>query len=101
LVKWAAASGSATAEAIERILASRPFPQQSFNACFGVMRLGKNYGDERLEAACKRALAIGSVSYKSLESILKQGLDRRPLPEPEPALQPVRHANLRGPGYYH
>lgn len=101
LVKWAASSGSATAEAIERILASRRFPQQSFNACFGVMRLGKRYGDERLEAACKRALAIGSVSYKSLESILKQGLDRRPLPEPTPAAIPLQHANLRGPGYYH
>jgi transposase len=101
LVQWAATSGSATATAIEQILASRPFPQQSFNACFGVMRLGKRYGDERLEAACRRALAIGSVSYKSLESILKQGLDRRPLPEPLPATQPVQHANLRGPGYYH
>mgnify|MGYP001418027260 CR=1 FL=1 len=46
------------------------------------MRLGKRYGAERLEAACRRALALGACSYKSLESILKQGLDAQPVPPP-------------------
>ena len=65
------------------------------------MRLGKSYGDERLEAACQRALTLGACSYKSLESMLKHGLDRRPLP---PASQTATagpaHANIRGPHYY-
>jgi hypothetical protein len=64
------------------------------------MRLGKSYGDERLEAACQRALTLGACAYKSLESILKHGLDRRPLPpQPEATAGPA-HANIRGPHYY-
>ena len=46
------------------------------------MRLGKSYSPERLEAACRRALTLGACSYKSIESILKKGLDRQPLPQP-------------------
>lgn len=100
-IRWANKTGLATATVIEHILASRPFPQQGYNACYGVMRLGKSYGEDRLEAACARAVAIGSESYRSLESILKKGLDRRPLPEPAPAKEPVHHENVRGADYYH
>ena len=64
------------------------------------MRLGKRYGDARLEAACQRALALGACSYKSLESILKHGLDRRPLPPQPDATAGAAHMNIRGPQYY-
>jgi transposase len=100
-VRWAQKTGLATATVIEEILASRPFPQQGYNACYGVMRLGKHFGEQRLEAACARALALGTASYRSIESILKKGLDRRALPEPTPAQEPVHHENVRGPHYYH
>ena len=100
-VRWAEKTGLATATVIEQILASRPFPQQGYNACYGVMRLGKSYGDDRLEAACARALALGTASYRSIESILKKGLDRRPLPEPSPVHEPLHHENIRGADYYH
>jgi IstB-like ATP binding protein len=49
------------------------------------MRLGKRYSAERLEAACQRSLTLGACAYKSLESIPKNGLDRRPLPPPPEA----------------
>lgn len=64
------------------------------------MRLGKRYGDERLEAACQRALTLGACSYKSLDSILKNGLDRYPLPQRPEATTGSAHANIRGPHYY-
>ena len=100
LIHWAAHSGPATAQVVETILASRPHPQQGFRSCLGIMRLGKSYGDERLEAACQRALALGACSYKSLESILKHGLDRRPLPPKPDATAGSAHMNIRGPQYY-
>ena len=100
LIRWAADSGAATARVVEVILASRPHPQQGFRSCLGIMRLGKSYGTERLEAACRRALTIGACSYKSIESILKNGLDRTPLPVSLPAAVAPRHANIRGPEYY-
>ena len=65
------------------------------------MRLARVYGHERLAAACARALAVKAVSYTSVNSILKQNLDRVPLPGAQLSLvPPPAHANLRGPGYY-
>ncbi len=101
LVRWAGESGPATAKLVETILTSRPHPQHGFRACLGLMRLGKRYTTPRLEAASRRALAIGSCSYKSVESILKNGLDRKPLPPTTIDTPAIEHDNLRGSDYYH
>ena len=102
LVGWAEKSGPATAELVTTILASRAHPQQGFRSCLGIMRLGKSYGDDRLEAACQRALRLCACSFKSLQSILKNGLDYQPLPATEePDSEPIAHPNIRGAGYYH
>ena len=61
-----------------------------------VLRLGKAYGDERLEAACRRALTLGSHSYKSIESILKHRTDGKPLVEQQ-ELEDWRLAEQRKP----
>ena len=65
----------------------------------GNLRLGKAYSAERLEAAAARALALGGISYKSVKSILKNGLDQAPLPDQAPQTMPA-HANVCGPGYF-
>ena len=102
LVEWARRTGPATAELVGDILTRRRPPQQGFRSCLGILRLGKTYGDARLEAACSRALKIGAASYKSIDSILKHRLDERPLPEPaQPTLALDDHDNIRGPKYYH
>lgn len=101
IVAWAERSGPSVAGLVAEIMASRPHPEHGFRSCLGIMRLGKRYGDERLEAACARALAIRALSYRSVESILKAGLDGQPLPGTEPVTTPIGdHANVRGPGYY-
>jgi transposase len=79
----------------ERILASRPHPQQGFQACRGLIRLGEAYGNERLEAACERALAINAASYKTVNEILKQNLDKLPLPKPKTSTPAIAHDNVR------
>ncbi len=101
LVSWATKSGEHVSMLAEKILSQRAHPQQGFRSVLGIMRLGKHYGDNRLDAACKRALEIGASSYKSIESILKQGLDQRPLPQQGTSLyEPTLHSNIRGSGYY-
>jgi transposase len=101
IIRWAEKSGPATAGVIQTILQRRAHPQQGFRSALGILRLGKGFGEERLEAACRRALQIGSCSYKSIESILRQGLDRQALPAPaEPPLA-IAHENIRGADYYH
>jgi transposase len=101
LVRWAAKTGPATAQAAEAILASRPHPEQGFRACQGLIRLGKSYGEARLEAACARALATGPVAYRRVADILKAGLDRQPAVTTDAAAPGLAHDNLRGPEYYH
>jgi hypothetical protein len=65
------------------------------------MRLGKTYSNERLEAACARAVHSRVTSYKSIQSILKNELDRQPLSlEPSSTAHNVTHINVRGAGYY-
>jgi len=100
IVAWAERSGPATGELVTVIMASRPHPEQGFRSCLGIMRLGRRYGDDRLEAAAIRALAIRAHTYRSLESILKTGLDAQPLPGDEPAVTIGDHANVRGAAYY-
>jgi transposase len=100
LISWAAKNGPSTAQLIETILASRPHAQQGFRSCLGIMRLGKDYGQKRLEAACSRALAIGGLSFRSIQAILKTRLDQRPLPETQQDSQTIRHVNIRGAQYY-
>jgi transposase len=100
LIRWAEKTGHSTAGLVEQIMLSRTHPQQGFRSCLGLMRLGQTYGTERLDAACRRALAIGGLSYQSVRSILDSGLDKEPLPEPVEASAPIEHDNVRGPGYY-
>jgi len=54
----------------------------------GIIRLGKTLGEERLEAACKRALHFGACSYQSVQSILTHRLEAQPLEEELPLSSP-------------
>lgn len=49
-----------------------------------LLRLRQTYGDARLEAACRRALAFDDPAYKTIKGILKNGLEQQPIPEPPP-----------------
>lgn len=100
LVRWAETVGAATAGLVAAILASRPHPEQGYRSCLGLLRLGQRYPAARLEAACARALALRATSYKSVQSILRTGLDGQPLPPPPAARPPAMHPHLRGPAYY-
>lgn len=101
LVRWAEKTGPSTAALVRHILDSRPHPEHGYRACLGVLRLGKRYGAERLEAACARALHIGGTTYRSVRSILEHGLDSEPLENPQTTLDlPKDHPHVRGPDYY-
>jgi transposase len=101
IIKWAGENGPNTQKLVTHILDNRPHPEQGFRSCLGIMSLAKHYSPQRLENACGRALIIKSFSYKSVKSILKNGLDQQPLlfdlAENTP---PVTHGNIRGKHYY-
>lgn len=100
ICEWAGKIGPQCAAAVQKVMADRPHPEQGFRSCLGIIRLAKAHGDIRLEAACNRALYFHMVSYRSIDSILKSGLDKQPL-ENELPFQTPRHENLRGQTYFH
>ena len=100
IAERAAKTGPATTRLVENIIASRAHPQQGYRTCLGILRLGEAHGHDRLEAAAQRALVIGAMSYRSLASILKNGLDRQPLPDQVDDCSAITHTNIRGADYY-
>jgi transposase len=100
VISWARQTGPSTAKLAEAIMAARPHPEQGFRSCMGIIRLGNRYGADRLEAACARALSVRSYRYRSVESILRAGLDKKPLTGDDPERTHPTHDNLRGPEYY-
>lgn len=102
IARWAEKTGPCTQELVTRIMESRPHPEQGFRSCLGIMRLATHFSPERLERACARALTIKALSFKSVQSILKKGLDHQDLLLEQPEHQPtLNHINLRGQKYYH
>jgi transposase len=101
IIRWAGENGPQTRQLVTQILDSRSHPEQGYRSCLGIMRLARYYSTERLENACNRAIMIKALSYKSVKSILKNGLDQQPLLFDQTGQpDPVTHSNIRGKHYY-
>lgn len=100
LIQWGERIGVSCGSLVRWQMENRPHPEQGYRSCLGLKRLARKFGDVRLEAACTRAMAIGSPTYRSVDSILTTGLDQQQSPaEPSQAALP-QHENVRGPEYY-
>ena len=84
-------AGPATEEFIRTLLNRAVHPVHCYRSLLG---LGRQYGAERLEAACQRALDYGACRYPSVASILKNQLDS------QLRIPPIQHEKVRGPDYY-
>jgi len=94
--------GISTRQVAKIVMEKQRHPQQGVQACSGILRLGDQFGKDRLEAACSRALVIGATSFRSIQSILRLGLEKLPLScQEETDTSNIRHDNIRGPIYYH
>lgn len=85
----------------KRIFDKSKHPRQGISSCLGLFKLSKSYED-RLDRACKRALAINALSCKAVESILKNNLDQQPLPYSikEAPITKFAHDYVRGKNYF-
>lgn len=102
LLQWARTVGPMTEALCDQILSRPAHPEQGYRSCLGLLRLSKQYGKERLEAACQRALWTGAVYYRSVKNILEHSLDREPTFDDSQtrSASVAVHENLRGPAYY-
>ncbi len=99
ILSWAHKIGEATHSVIKKIMTDKRSEDAAYRSCLGVMRLNRTYPDERIEKACQRALYINGCSFKSIKSILKNGLDLEQ-PEVIPIESPIVHENIRGKDYF-
>jgi transposase len=101
VISWAGTLGPSAAALVAHILETYPHPEDGYRKCMALIRTGKKYGPARVDAACRRAIAIGSPTRKSVEMILKTGLDQAPVPgATEEPTTVVHHENVRGSDYF-
>ena len=99
LIERAARMGTNVQILVDRMMSDRRHPEQGYRSAMGILSLGRGYGPARLDAACDRALAIEAITYASVLSILKSGLDQAS-PVTEPNRPTPSHGNIRGAVYY-
>jgi transposase len=98
--KWAAKIGAQTASVVDSILAGCKVEQQGYRSCMALLKLSDQHSQERLEAACAKALSYSPrPTYKAVQTILKSALD---VPAEESASQPAasEFGFTRGSDYY-
>ena len=83
---------------VSQILESRQFTQQAFLSCRGLLRLAGKYGHMRIENACRLSRSAGYGSYRTIENILQNNMDKQHIPIEQLSL-PL-HENIRGPQAY-
>jgi len=99
IIRWAAKTGPSAETLVKEIMERKAHPEQGFRSALGIIRLGRRYGSERLEAACARALVMRAFSYRSVHSILQHNLDGKEFPTPTTGTA-IAHENIRGNTYY-
>jgi len=83
---------------IAKVLEAKPFPEQAYKACSGILNFARRVGNERLIDACRWAENCGQYSYRTIEEILQKHLDKLQ-PQVEENEIPF-HKNIRGKEYY-
>lgn len=79
--KQAEEIGEFCKEVIETLFSDKVI--DNLRSAQGIVGLSKKYGNSRLNAACKRAIAYKSVNYTTIKNILKNGFEYQTLPEEE------------------
>jgi len=91
-------AGPSSSELFTRVMDAKEFVEQSYRSCVGLKRLMEQYGTERFEKACSRALQAGGANYGIVANILKNGMDKM-VQLPATTLIPF-HENIRGANEY-
>ncbi|SDC10582.1 Integrase core domain-containing protein, partial [Raineyella antarctica] len=99
---WAERIGPSAVSVVNRIFESVPVDEQGLDPALAVLRLSRRYSAERVEAACRLALAgrVRSPRYAHLAPILATGQDQAAGLRPQ-RTEPVEDGGyVRGASYY-
>ena len=79
IIDWAGKTGPSTARVVEKMIETKPHPEQAYKAAAGLIRLAGDYSKERVEKAATKALLIGSPSYQTIKSMLARSMESAPV----------------------
>ena len=80
---------------IENQASRRKHPEETLRSAQGILRLARDFSPQRLEAACERALALKSFSYRTVRTLIETPAGAAT----QPALD-LLHENVRGSKYF-
>ena len=96
-ISWARKTGPQTEDFIQKLLACRRHPEQSYRACMAVLKLANKHPTQALETACQLAVELDSISYRAVNNLLTTKND---MLEPGERVQSKSYEHIRGQGYY-
>jgi transposase len=99
--KMASKHGNDVITIIDKIMTNCDYPETAYKRAMGIIQLHRTYGSERLNNACKRALYVGTNSYKHISNMLKNNIDKEPLLMEQLTMTHIpKHDNIRGASNY-
>lgn len=77
-LKWGASIGIETHKVVRHFLESGKAPEQGYKFCASLMRMGEQYGSERMEETCREVLTYaGTPSIRSISLLIKEPIVRK------------------------
>jgi transposase len=96
-IQWANTIGPQTTQLVTATLKSRPYPEQTYRTCMGILGLSKKHPYRLMEQASQSALEAKVFSYQAV----KQELNLLQTQESQPTIETLpSHENIRGADYY-
>lgn len=99
-LKKAAEYGPSATVYFKKVLESKLIIDQAYLACQGLLRLAATYGNQRIEAACTRALRGHKFTYAVIRNILENNMDLLENTSTGTEYRIPTHDNVRGPEAY-
>jgi len=100
-LEWASSVGQNVNEFMQSALADSIRKEEKYRIDSGLKKLALEYGNDRLESACKRAIGIGASALRNVRSILQTNLDILAESSTQQSEANFDHDNVRGSEYYH
>ena len=95
--------GEAVMMLVEGIIRQATYPEIAYKSAMGVIQLHREYGSQRLNNACQRAINGNALRYQIVKNILKRNLDTEQLTMEylnETTSHIPEHDNIRGAANY-
>lgn len=89
---------------VEALILQSNYPETAYKSAMGVIQLHRQYGSQRLNNACQRALYGNALKYHIVKNILKNNMDKEQLCADDLELTKThipKHNNIRGAKTYH